>query len=242
MKKVMYLTLICLMAVVLVPGCLETKEAVPATVNAATLDELGWIQSGDITRDSMIQDVGGVEVVINTATVSYIDEDLMEDINRQIQVLTGGMRSADDKSEDEQLTSLFFTIRLALPAGISIPESIIMGMVDTQIQAMAQENNIQEFYLAGEETVTIGTGESVTAKSYEGFVETGDTNGPDIKMRGVLASWTGEGTTTVVMGVMPAEDVTMQVPTDMRSSGTFTIDIDEDREFQDILTLIQNVD
>ncbi|MDF1556628.1 MAG: hypothetical protein P1P80_00385 [ANME-2 cluster archaeon] len=242
MKKVTYLMIVCLITAILIPGCLETKEAIPATVNQATLDELGWVRSGDIQKDSMIQDVGGVEIVINTAMVTYHDENLMEDIVRQFDRLLGAYEGSDEQSGEDQFTSQFFTIQLALPAGISIPESVLMGIIDGQIQNMAQQSAIQDFHDVGEETVTLSSGSNVTARSYVGYIETEGGDIVSVKIRGVLASWSGDGTTTIVLGIIPAEDLVLGVPTDMISSGTFTIHIDVEQEYQDILTLIQNVE
>ena len=159
------------MLAVLVPGCLETKEASPAYVNQATLDSLGWTMSGEPQVESMIQMVGDFEIVMNTATVNYNDEDLMTDINRQISDL--GVTKDPGNSEGE-FYSLFMTTRVALPAGITLPEQVLTGIIDASIQNMEQESGIKEFYLVGEETVTINTASTVQARSYEGYIESSD--------------------------------------------------------------------
>jgi len=119
----------CFMLAVLVPGCLETKEASPAYVNQATLDSLGWTMSGEPQVESMIQMVGDVEIVMNTATVNYIDEDLMTDINRQISD-QGGIK--DPGNSEGDFSSLFMTTRVALPAGITLPEQVLTGITTTK--------------------------------------------------------------------------------------------------------------
>ncbi len=242
MKKVTYLMLFCLIAVVLMAGCLETKEAVPATVNQATLDDLGWAQSGEIVKESMTQDVGGMEIVINTAMVTYRDERLISEMVSQLKGLLGAYGISPEQSGDDQFTSQFITMRVALPAGISIPESVLTGIIDGQIQSMAQESDIQGFQEVSEETITLSSGSTVTAKSYEGNIESDGEGIVSLKVRGILATWNGDGATTIVIGIIPADDLVLSVTPEMRSSGTFTIDIDVEQEYQDILTLIQNVE
>ncbi len=226
------------MLAVPVPGCLQTKEASPAYVNQATLDSLGWTMSGEPQVESMSQMVGDVEIIMNTATVNYIDEALMMDISRQISDLDGTKYPGNS---EEQFTSLFMTIRVALPAGITLPEQVLTGIIDASIQNMEQESDIKEFYQVGEETVTINTGSTVQARSYEGYIESGDNENIRFKIRGVIASWADEGTTIIVLGVIPAEDI-IKLPTDMRKPGTLTIAINEEQEYRDILALIQNVE
>jgi hypothetical protein len=227
------------MLAVLVPGCLDTKEASPAYVNQATLDSLGWTMSGEPQVESMIQMVGDVEIVMNTATVNYIDEDLMTDINRQISDLGA---TKDPGNSDGEFTSLFMTTRVALPAGITLPEQVLTGIIDASIQNMEPESEIKEFYQVGEETVTINTASTVQARSYEGYIESSDDENIRFKIRGVVTSWADEGTTIIVLGVIPAEDMIVKESTDVMSSGTFTITINEEQEYQDIMTLIQNVE
>jgi hypothetical protein len=239
MKQIILVFLMCFMLAVLVPGCLETKEASPAYVNQATLNSLSWTMSGEPQVESMSQMIGDVEIVMNTATVNYIDEALMTDIDRQISNLGG---TKDPGDGEEGFSSLFMTIRVALPAGITLPEQVLTGIIDASIKNMEQESDIKEFYPVGEETVTINTGSTVQARSYEGYIESDDDENIRFKIRGVIASWADEGTTLIVLGVIPAEDMIVKVSTDVRSSGTLTIAINEEREYQDILALIQNVE
>ncbi len=229
----------CFMLAVFVPGCLETKVASPAYVNQATLDSLGWTMLGEPQVESMIQMVGDVEIVMNTATVNYIDEDLMTDINRQISV-QGGIK--DPGNSEGDFSSLFMTTRVALPAGITLPEQVLTGIIDASIQNMGQKSEIKEFYRVGEETVTINTASTVPARSYEGYIESGNGENIMFKIRGVITSWVDEGTTIIVLGVIPAEDMIIKESTDVMSSGTFTITINEEQEYQDILALIQNME
>ena len=239
MKKIIFIILICLISTMLIPGCLQTKEASPAYVNQATLDSLGWTMSGEPSVESMSQMVGDVEIVINTATVNYIDEDLINDINRQINDLDN---SEYPGNREDQFTSLFMTVTVALPAGIIIPEHVLTGIIDTSIKNMQHEHEITEFHQVGEETVTTGTGSTALAGLYEGYTGSSDYEDIKVKIRGVITSWAMEGTTVIVVGVLPAEDITLQIPKDKDSSDNLTINVNEEQEYQDIRMLIQNVE
>jgi hypothetical protein len=241
MKNILLITLIFILTV-FVPGCIETQEVEPATVNQVTLDTLGWVQSGDVQKESMNQEIGNIEMVINTAMVTYYDIALVNDINQQINDMMSSHGGLDIIQEAHQFPSQVNTIRLALPASITIPNSILMEIIDSQIQNMAQQNNIQDFHDVGTQNVTLISGMTVEARSYEGYIETNDGIAVTINVRGIISSWSSDGVTTIVTCVIPAEDLTMSVPAQIMNPGVLTVDIDEDREYQDILTLIQNIE
>ena len=241
MKKIILILLIITIGAAF-SGCLETKEAEPAFVDQATINTLGWEQSRDVQKDSLTQQVGDMDIVINTAVVSYHDKALLDDINNQFGDNLGMPVSSTDPQDQNMFSSQFLTMRLALPGGISIPESILLATVDGLIQEMAQENGIRNFNESGEETVIISTGSDVKARSYEGYIEVDSDQNTRLKVRGIIASWTGDGTTTIVIGVIPAQDIIFGTRTQTGSTAEFTIKIDEDKEYQEILTLIKNVE
>jgi hypothetical protein len=240
--KIIILILLIITIGAVFSGCLETKEAEPAFVNQATINTLGWEQSGDVQKGSLTQQVGDMDLVINSAIVSYYDKALLDDINNQFGDHLGMSVSSTNPQDQNMFSSLFLTIRLALPGGISIPESVLLGTVDNLIQEMAQKNGIKNFNESGEETVIISTGSKVKARSYEGYIEGDSDQNTRLKVWGIIASWTGDGTTTIVIGVIPAQDIIYGTQTQTGSPAEFTIEIDEDKEYQEILTLIKNVE
>ncbi|MCL7412690.1 MAG: hypothetical protein M8353_03610 [ANME-2 cluster archaeon] len=242
MKNITHLMLFFLILTVLISGCLDTKEAVPATVNPATLNTLGWTQYGEILTDSIVQDVAGVEMTISTTMVTYRDENLMVKILDQLDKMLGAYGISTDKSGEGQFTSQFITLRITLPGGISIPESMLSSIIDNQILNTSQESNIQGLHEVSKEKVTLNSGSLVTARSYEGYLETGNEGMMSVKVRCVQATWNEDGMSTIVVGIIPADDLVIRLPADMRRVGTFTIDIDEGQEYQNILTLIKNVE
>ena len=241
MKKIILLLLIITLGAVF-SGCLETKEAEPAIVDQVTINTLGWEQSGYAQKDSQVHQVGDMDIVINTAIVSYYDQALLDDINNQFEEKSEIPISSTNSQDQNMFSSQFITMRLALPGGISIPESILLGTVDTLLQEMAQENGIKDFNESGEETIIVSTGSKVKARSYEGYIEGDSDQDVRLKVRGIIASWSGDGNTTIVIGVIPAEDFSYEVPTQTGSPTKLIISIDEYEEYQDILTLIKNVE
>ena len=224
------------LGMLLVSGCLDTKEAEPAIVDQSTLAELEWVQSGNVQKDSINQEIGGGEVAINTAQMSYYDKILSDDINQQIND-AGRSLSSEEKSS---FTSQFITMRLTLPAGITLPNSILAGIMDSLVQKMATENNIQNFHEVNEETVKIRTGSSIKAKSYEGYID-GDEN-LNIGIKGSIASWSSNKSTIIVLGIIPVEEIVLENSNQIGIINDAKLDIDKEKEYQEILTLIQNVE
>jgi len=235
-KYTQILAVLITLGMLLVSGCLDTKEAEPAIVDQSTLAELEWVQSGNVQKDSINQEIGGGEVAINTAQMSYYDKILSDDINQQIND-AGRSLSSEEKSS---FTSQFITMRLTLPAGITLPNSILAGIMDSLVQKMATENNIQNFHEVNEETVKIRTGSSIKGKSYEGYID-GDEN-LNIGIKGSIASWSSNKSTIIVLGIIPVEEIVLENSNQIGIINDAKLDIDKEKEYQEILTLIQNVE
>lgn len=244
MKNGSYILIVCLISASLISGCV-TRAAEPATIDQETLDELGWAMLGDVQKESLEYEISGTNVAINTAVVNYYDKALGEDVVDQVDELItsfGGTPAEQDEAEEGTFSSQFITVRLALPGEVVISEQTLIRVIDTQVHKLAKEYNIQNFHSVGETPVTISTGEKIKAKSYEGFIQSPSNNSITITVRGVIASWNSNGTTTIVLGVIPAEDLTISVPKKLKKSGSIFIEIDEEKEFEEILTLIEHVE
>ena len=241
MKYFAFILFIFLIVSVSISGCLSTQEAEPALVNQPTIDRMGWVQSDDVKKAHMNQEIGGVEIGINTAMVSYFDKALMMDMNQQVNdkmATKGGSKEI----QELQFTSTFTTIRLAFPAGITIPTSLLMEIIELQIENIAQDNNLLNFEEVGTQTVTLSTGSTVKALSYEGYIENNDAITGNGNVRGIIATWNDDGMTNIVIGIVPAQDLILNVSTQITPTGSLTIEINEEQEYQDILTLIQNIE
>lgn len=238
MKCEKSLIIIFVIAITMVSGCLDTKEAEPAIVDQSTLNELGWIQSGNVQKDSINQEIGGTKVAINTAQMSYYDKVLADDINQQMKD-TGCSVSTE---EERSISSQIITMRLTLPAGITLPNSILAGIMDSLVQKMATENNIKNFHEVDEETVKIRTGSSIKAKSYEGYIESENGENLNIGIKGIIASWSSNKSTIIAIGIIPGEDFGLENSDQIGIINDAKLDIDKEKEYQEILTLIQNVE
>jgi len=217
----------------LAAGCLETKEAWPATVSDSILDELQWSSLGDVEKQSRSIDVAGNTVTLNMAIMNYKDDALAEDITGQIQEITG--RTLEDGAGMSGLTSKLITIRLVLPAGISIPSSIVNNLINSQLERMASQNNIQDFHNTGKKVITLSKGKKVDLNLFKGNIveDFGSVN-----MKGMVASWSDSGSTILIFGVLPDGDLIIKPV----SGKDVTVKIDSEKEVNEMEKLIRNVE
>ncbi len=221
-----------LLLIVLAAGCLETKDAWPATVNESVLKEEGWAGSGDVQKQSQTQNVAGATVKINMALMNYRDEALAQDIVRQVQELTG--LSDKQISGASQFTSQLITVRLVLPAGIALPSEIMNRIIASQLGQMASQNNIRDFHETGSARITLANGKEGSVKNYEGYI---DFEGGQIKIRGMTAAWPDSGSDIIAFAVLPGEDIVIKPVI----GETVSVKINGEQESRKIIRLIQNI-
>ncbi len=221
-----------LLLIVLAAGCLETKDAWPATVNESVLKEEGWAGSGDVQKQSQTQNVAGATVKINMALMNYRDEALAQDIVRQLQELTG--LSDKQVSGASQFTSQLITVRLVLPAGIALPSEIMNRIIASQLGQMASQNNIRDFHETGSARITLANGKEGSVKNYEGYI---DFEGGQIKIRGMTAAWPDSGSDIIAFAVLPGEDIVIKPVI----GETVSVKINGEQESRKIIRLIQNI-
>ncbi len=227
MRKISNLILIL---VVLTAGCLGTKEAWPATVSDNILKEEGWVAAGTVQKQS--QNAGGVPVRINMASMNYRDEMLEKDIAEQVKRLpdlTPGQASGASR-----FTAQLATVRIVLPASISLPSELMNKITTSQIEQIASQNDIRDFHEVASTRTTLSGGKEVELKNYEGFI---DFDGGSIKVKGMISSWPDKGSNIIVLGVLPAEDIVITPG----SGKPVTVKINGEEESRKILKLIQNV-
>lgn len=224
--------ILILFLIVLVAGCLETKDAWPATVSESILKEEGWVSAGAVQKQSQTQNVAGATVKTNTAVMNYRDDALAINITRQVQKLTG--LTPEQASGASQFTSQLITMRLVLPGGLSLPSEVMNKVIASQLEQMASQNDIRDFHMASSTKITLASGKEISAKNYEGYI---DFEGGSIRIRGIIAAWPDSGSNIIVFGVMPEEDI---VITPMKGKPVSVI-IDGEHESSKIIKLIQNV-
>jgi len=218
--------------VILVAGCLETKDAWPVIVNEPVLKEEGWVSAGAVQKQSQTQNVAGATVKTNTAIMNYRDDTLAMNIKGQVQKLTG--LTPEQASSASQFTSQLITMRLVLPGSLSLPSEVMNRIIVSQLEQMSSQNEIRDFHEAGSTKINLTSGKEINAKNYEGYI---DFEGGSLKIRGIIAAWPDSGSNIIVFGVIPGEDIVITP----RHGKPVSVIIDGERESIEILKLIQNV-
>ncbi|UZE92516.1 MAG: hypothetical protein IB616_01525 [Methanosarcinales archaeon] len=216
MRKIIAV-LIVLTILTATTGCLEPKEAAPARVSEAALAQVGWVQEGDVQKQTLETNVSEVTIKANIATVVYKDRALEDKIAHD----TGGLISG--------VSSYLMTIRLVLPLGISPPADLVFNLGEEQFLQKARET-VPDMQQAGTRTISIAGGHTTDARIYEGTI---NYEGGSVGVRGILAMWDANGSTIVVGAVTPVEDLTYQ--------GITIVQIDGEAEFNEAIALIQSV-
>ena len=221
-----------LLLMVLFSGCIETKEAWPAIVNESVLNEENWISSGDVQKQSQTQNIAGANIKTYMATMNYRDEGLSQDMIKQIKKLSGITK--EQASGASQFTSQLLTIRLLLPADISLPSELMNKIIALQLDQMASQNNIRDFHEANSTKITLDNGKEVSVKNYEGYI---DFESGLIKIRGMTAAWPDSGSNIIVFGIMPSEDIVITP----RAGKSLSVKINGEQESQKIIKLFQSI-
>lgn len=221
-----------LFLVVLAAGCLETKDSWPAVVSGTVLKEEGWVSAGDVMKQSQTQNLAGVNIKINMAVMKYRDDTLAMNISNQVQKLTD--LTPRQASGASQFTSQLVTVRLVLPAGISLPSEIMNKITTSQLDQIASQNNIRDFHEIGSKITTLSNGKEAEVKTYEGLI---DFEGGSIKVRGIITTWPDSGSNILVFGVFPAEDIVITPG----SGKPVSVKINAEEESRKMMKLIKNV-
>ncbi|MCD5409963.1 MAG: hypothetical protein LRZ87_04300 [Methanocellales archaeon] len=215
MKKLLA-ALVVLVVITTVAGCIEPKEASAARVDEGVLAGAGWVQEGDVQKQTMEVNVTLFTLEINTAMLAYKDKELQDIIRRH----TAGLSDA---------TSYMMTLRVVFPLNIVPPSDMVLDAMEGQFLESVRENapDVQQTEV---KTIQIDAGYVAHAKIYEGTVHY---DGGSMKIRGILAIWDDGESIIVVGAVVPLEDVTLL--------GIPIVKIDGEAEFREVITLIQSV-
>lgn len=198
-------------------GCLEPKEAAPVTINEATLAQLGWVQEGDVQKQTLEMSVSGLTIKVNTSMIFYKDRALEDSIARD----TGGLISG--------ISSYLVALRLVLPLGISPPADLLFNIGEEQLLQEARQL-VPDLQQTGTRTISTANGRTANARIYEGTI---NYEGGSVKVKCILVMLDADGSTIIVFAMTPVEDITYQ--------GNTIIQIDGEAEFNDVITLIQSV-
>ncbi|WP_292485193.1 DUF6517 family protein [Methanohalobium sp.] len=238
MVKSLYIYPILILTVILatsVSGCLETPEATPAEVSESALSEYGWENTGSVDYQSYEQSVADYNVSVNTAITTYKDKQLSNQMSGQIKNL---QRNQNIDLETDFgtgiLGSRLVTINLTLPSGVELPDTVISTIVDTQIEKLTKQANIENFDKKGSEEINISDGSTANADYYVGSIPA---NGFSIDVRGVIASWSTSDSTIITVGAVPEGDIELNI----EGENVKLITINGEKEMEEVKALIKSI-
>lgn len=223
--KTKLLMLIPLLLILLLSGCLETPVAAPPQIDEQILQQQGWVQIGDVVKESKEINISGNKIKINTATITYADKTLEEDLIKQISAYT---------TPKSGITAQVTIMRIVLPAGIPIPSQIVLEMASKQVEELAAQNNIQDFHEINTTQIPLGEGKTAEAKIYIGHINFGETF---IPLKGILTAWRAPGSTILLAAVYPSDDFVLKT-----GKQKVIINVNGNAEYEKILQLVQNIE
>ncbi|NOR49354.1 MAG: hypothetical protein GQ533_15140 [Methanosarcinaceae archaeon] len=237
LQIITFLTIVSLLALTITSGCLETPEATPAKVSSEALSEYGWVRIGDVAYESQEEEISGTVIKVNTAMIMYQDEQLGQDMLAELSKL----QSQYNVQVDAQLPTVgsqLMTLRVVLPGGIGLPSSATSSLIDSQIDKMAGENNIENFKKVGTREITVNDGSVITANTYSGTTALdGDVNDATIDVMVIIAPWSSSGSNIFAIGVVPDGDINLT----MEPIEKTIITINGDDEIDDIVEMIKTI-
>jgi len=235
---ILFLTILSLLALTITSGCLETPDATPAKVSSDALSEYGWVQVGDVEYETYEEEISGTVIKINTAMITYQDEQLGLEMLEELR----NLQNQYNIQTDMQLPltgSQLITLRLVLPGGFSVPSSVTSRLIDSQIDTMAIQNNIENFRKVGTMEITVNDGSTITANTYAGTIPLGDdANGASIDVMGIIALWPSSDSNIIAIGIVPDGDINLRIGYNEKT----VITINGEAEIEEILGLIKTIE
>jgi len=237
--------ILLLILIALLPsGCLQTEQATPALIPDEVLQGTGWVQVGDASYEDIDQQIAGINVSISMASVVYGDEKLRNEILDSARAqaeeidksLATNINSIIDEFDNQDFAGIR-TVRVMLPAGITIPNALLDNIIDKQIQTFVTELGIQEFHLAGEESFTTSSGEEATLKTYRGHIENNVVSNIEV----LSAYWNDGDSTIIAVAYYPYGDITTHYTLYNKEMDIKITSIDEQSMKEEVVKLITNI-
>ena len=220
------LVISALVLAIVLSGCLETSVAAPPQIDSRVLEENGWVQLGDVMSDSKSFEISGREIRINTASITYADKELEEELMDQIAAYTTPPQNA---------TAYITARRIVLPSGIPLPSQLVLEMAGAQVEEMARELEIKDFHRVNTTTIEMKDGKSAEAKIYAGERTINDNTTMPVK--GILTTWSISGSTIIASTIYPSDDFVLETEDEK-----VIIEIDGEAEYEEIVELLQHME
>ncbi|MHC1593309.1 MAG: DUF6517 family protein [Methermicoccaceae archaeon] len=260
--NVKMLSVLIVLCCLLVVGCTQAKDAWAATIPDDALSAAGWVEQGEAQYQTLDRDVAGMTVSVNLATQTYVDasltQKLLDDainnasalIDNEFSVLPSsqreGLKNEVASSIQEQMSqyaAAIHTVRVVLPAGIPVPDSLMEKLIDGLVQnAVNSIEGLKNLKKVSETEFTTESGKSAKASIYDASIGVGGQSA-DVKL--LACHWNDAGSTIVVIGVYPYGEFTY--PLDITAGGMsvkrefVAASIDEGKMRQEVLSLIEKV-
>lgn len=234
-QRTILLTLILALFLATASGCLETPEASPALIDSHELSIYGWEQVGDVTYESHVQEIQNVtELSINIATAMYQDREFTESALQEIQSLQNG-HAMDLTANIPIMGPQLITVRITLPAGIELPADVAAEIMNSQMEAVLSQNDVENLMEVGSTEINLNDGSIATTGIYNGKMGTDTTS---INVSGIISLWSGSNSNTIVIGIVPDGEIALPG----RNNGETLLTIDGDQEINEIIEMIKTID
>ena len=233
LQIMLFLTILSVLALTMTSGCLETPEATPPKVSSEALSKYGWVQSGEVIYESQEEEISGKVIKISTVMITYQDEQLSQEILAELNNL-----QSQDNVQSPTVGSQLITLRVVLPGGIGLPSSATSRLIDSQIEAMGKDNDIENFMKVGTRKITVNDGSVITAITYSGTIALdGDVDGETINVMAIIAPWSSSGSNTFAIGIVPDGNINLMI----ESIEKTIITINGDDEIDEIVEMIKTI-
>ena len=100
------------------------------------------------------------------------------------------------------------TIRIALPAGIELPSNVTDAIIDSQIENIGDQNNIEDFKKTENRLLAIDDDSVAAVKTYAGTLPM---DGASIDIIGIVALWSSSNTNIIAIGVVPDGEIKLKL-------------------------------
>lgn len=232
-KLVILITTIFLIS--LISGCLETANTQPATIEEAALEAYGWSQTS-LEEKSMEQNITDTtSIVFNSATVKYRNERLISDINEQILEFKEENNLPVSIDVPESFSAQIITYRLSLPSGAKLPTELVSKIMDSRMNEIQENNDIENTQQASTRTITLDDGTETVVKI---FTASGNSTESGMKMMGFFTTFSNDDSSTIVMGFVPEGEYNMNAG--IVNGTVFSIDVDN--EIDEMLELVSTIE
>lgn len=229
----MILILLSMVTFTITSGCLETPDVTPASVSADALNEYEWVQAEDVRYDSQELTVANTTLMVSTAKSAYTDERLSNEITSQMQDAMAGL-GIEGVMEVPVFSSQMTTMRIMLPAGVTLPSGPITGMIDSLMETVTEANNIQNLSKVGSMEIALNDGSTTTSNTYSGRI---DTDVSSISVMGTLMLWSTPDSTVIVFAIVPDGAFDLKIDTLKRTIAT----VYGDQEMAEVIEMVRTI-